>query len=90
MIAPFISSSDLVPDGPALTARMRRDGYLFLPGLLPREDIANVQRQIATVARDAGWLQRNTPLEDAIADLDGFCVDPDPTYLQDSPPDQPA
>jgi hypothetical protein len=82
MIAPFINSSDLVPNGPALAARMRRDGYLFLRNLLPRDDIANVQRQIAAIAHDAGWLQRNTRLEDAIADLDGFCVDPDPTYLQ--------
>lgn len=78
----FIDSSPLRDDGPALAARMRRDGYLFLPGLLPREDIANVQRQIAAIARDTGWLQRDTPLKDAIADLNGFCADPDPTYLQ--------
>lgn len=78
----FIDSSPLRDDGPALAARMRRDGYLFLPNLLPREDIANVQRQIAAIARDAGWLQRDAPLEDAIADNAGFCVDPDPTYLR--------
>lgn len=82
MIAPFIDSSDLLPDGPALAQRMRRDGYLFLPNLLPREAIANVQRQIAGIAHDAGWLRRDTPSEDAIADPSGFCVDPDPTYLQ--------
>lgn len=82
MIAPFIDSSDLLPNGPALAQRMRRDGYLFLPNLLPREAIANVQRQIAGIAHDAGWLRRDTPPEDAIADPSGFCVDPDPTYLQ--------
>lgn len=82
MIAPFIDSSDLLPNGPALAQRMRRDGYLFLPNLLPREAIANVQRQIAEIAHDAGWLRRDTPPEDAIADPSGFCVDPDPTYLQ--------
>lgn len=81
MIAPFIDSSALVADGTALAARMRRDGYLFLPGLLPREDVARVQRQIGDIARDAGWLRRDHPVEDAIADLAGFCVDPDPTYL---------
>src|SRR5579872_4209390 len=64
MIAPFIDSSDL------------------LPNPLPREAIANVQRQIAGIAHDAGWLRRDTPPEDAIADPSGFCVDPDPTYLQ--------
>ena len=78
----FISSSDLVADGTALAERMRRDGYLFLPGLLPRDDVASVQRQIGEIARDAGWLRRDRPVEDAIADLSGFCVDPDPTYLK--------
>ncbi|HLY88181.1 MAG TPA: phytanoyl-CoA dioxygenase family protein [Acetobacteraceae bacterium] len=82
MIAPFINSSDLVPNGPALAQRMRRDGYLFLPGLVPREAIANVQRQIAEIAREAGWLRPDTPVEDTIADPTGFCVDPDPTYLK--------
>jgi hypothetical protein len=43
----FIDSSDLVTDGPALAERVRRDGYLFLPRLLPRHDVATVQRQIA-------------------------------------------
>ncbi len=52
----FIELSDLVADGAALTERMRRDGYLFLPGLLPRSDVAAVQRQIGEIARDAGWL----------------------------------
>jgi hypothetical protein len=82
MIAPFIDSSGLVADGAALVERMRRDGYLFLPGLLPPADVAAVQRQVGEIARDAGWLQRDQPVEAAIADPDGFCVDPDPTYLR--------
>jgi hypothetical protein len=82
MMQTFIDSSDLMHDGAALAARMRRDGYLFLRGLLPRSDIAGVQRQIGEIARDAGWLQRDQPVEAAVADLAGFCVDPDPTYLQ--------
>lgn len=78
---PFINSSSLRDDGAALAARMRRDGYLFLPGLLPRDDVASVQRQIGEIARDANWLRSDAPVEDAIADVSGFCVDPDPTYL---------
>ena len=78
----FIDSSGLVVDGSALADRMRRDGYLFLPGLLPRNDVAAVQRQIGEIARDAGWLRQKWPVEDAIADPSGFCVDPDPTYLK--------
>jgi phytanoyl-CoA dioxygenase PhyH len=82
MNRPFVNSVDLVADGAALGARMRHDGYLFLPGLLPRNDIAAVQRQIGTIARDVGWLRRDRPVEDAVADISGFCVDPDPTYLR--------
>jgi hypothetical protein len=77
----FIDSSDLISDGPALAARMQRDGYLFLPSLLPRDDVAKVQHQIGEIARDAGWLRRDAPVQDAVAEPSGFCVDPDPTYL---------
>jgi hypothetical protein len=82
MIAPFINSTDVIPNGTGLAARMRRDGYLFLPNLLPAADIAALQRQIGEIARDAGWLQRDRPVADSIADQSGFCVDPDPTYLR--------
>jgi hypothetical protein len=81
MIRPFTDSSELIADGAALAARMRHDGYLFLPGLLPRDDVAAVQRQVGAIARDAGWLRRDQPVEAAAADPAGFCVDPDPTYL---------
>jgi len=79
---PFIDSSDIVADGAALAARMRHDGYLFLPGLLPPDNVAAVQLQVGEIARDAGWLRRDTPVCAAIADMSGFCVDPDPTYLK--------
>jgi len=82
MTKPFIDSSPLIRDGEALAARMRRDGYLFLPRLLPRDDVAAVQRQVGTIARDAGWLRGDRPVEDAVAEMSGFCVDPEPTYLK--------
>jgi hypothetical protein len=82
LMQPFIDSSSLRDDGAALAARMQRDGYLFLPALLPRADLASVQQQIGKIARDAGWLRRDAPVDDAIADVSGFCVDPDPTYLK--------
>ncbi len=78
---PFTDSTDLVQDGEALAERMRRDGYLFLRGLMPADAIRDLQRQIGVIALDAGWLRRDAPVDQAIADQDGFCVDPDPTYL---------
>jgi len=75
------SSIALVSDGPALARRMTRDGYLYLPGLLPTEAVAGVQADVAAIARDAGWLRADAPLAAAVADPGGFCVDPDPQYL---------
>ncbi|MCW3475538.1 phytanoyl-CoA dioxygenase family protein [Limobrevibacterium gyesilva] len=80
-MVPFTESNDIVQDGAALAARMRRDGYLFLRGLLPREDVAAVQRQVGEIVRAAGWLRNDRPVEQAVADPAGFCVDPEPAYL---------
>lgn len=77
----FADSTPIAHDGAALAARMSQDGYLLIRGLLPAAAVAEVQAQVASLAREAGWLRRDRPVEEAIADLDGFCVDPDPTYL---------
>jgi hypothetical protein len=77
----FHDSTDLIQDGPALAARMRADGYLFLRGLLPTDVVRDLQLQVGAIARDAGWLRRDRDIAEAIADLNGFCVDPDPAYL---------
>src|SRR5262245_13128809 len=78
---PLENSAALLPDGPALAARMARDGYLYLPGLLPVDAVTRVQQDVAAIARDAGWLQSDAPLADAVADPRGFSVDPEPQYL---------
>jgi hypothetical protein len=61
---------------------MARHGYLYLPGLVPGDVVAGVQREVAAVARGGGWLRRDAPLEAALADPGGFCVDPEPRYLE--------
>ncbi|MGH7152983.1 MAG: phytanoyl-CoA dioxygenase family protein, partial [Acetobacteraceae bacterium] len=78
---PFTDSTDLIDNGAALAVRMRSDGYLFLRGLLPPETVRAVQRQVGEITRDAGWLRAESPVDEAIAEPDGFCVDPDPVYL---------
>ena len=79
---PLESSAALVANGPELAARMARDGYLYLPALLPTDVVAEVQQEVAGIARDAGWLRPEAPLADAVADPRGFCVDPEPQYLE--------
>lgn len=79
---PFLDSTDVLNDGPELRHRMQRDGYLFLRGLLPTAVVEGLRLQILAIAREAGWLKAGTPLADAIADLNGFCVEPEPAYMR--------
>jgi hypothetical protein len=78
----FTDSTRLAGDPAALRARLAEDGYLFLRGLLPREAVAAVQREVGAVVREAGWLRADAPVEAALADQAGFCVDPEPRYLE--------
>ena len=79
---PFLDSTDVLNDGPELRRRMQRDGYLFLRGLLPTAVVEGLRLQILAIAQEAGWLKAGTLLADAIADLNGFCVEPEPAYMQ--------
>ncbi len=79
---PFLESKDVVDDGAELNRRLQRDGYLFLSSLLPTGLLEDLCLQNLGVARDAGWIKEGTPLEEAIADLDSFCVEPEPKYME--------
>ncbi|HEX3348386.1 MAG TPA: hypothetical protein VHS58_09850, partial [Acetobacteraceae bacterium] len=61
-------SSSIACDAAALAARMDADGYLLMRGLVPREAIADVQRAVAGLAHEAGWLRRDREPAEAIAD----------------------
>lgn len=78
---PFVDSTPLLGDAAGLAARMERDGYLFLPGLLPREAIAGVQRQVGEILRAAGWLVGDAPVETPMPAPGVFHVDPEPGYV---------
>ena len=77
----FLDSTPLIDDPPALRARMQRDGHLFVRGLLPADELEALRLRFLAIARDAGWVKADTPLADAIADQDGFCVEPTPEYM---------
>ena len=77
----FLDSTDLVGDGPALAERLRRDGYLFLRGLLPRADVLAVHRRLLAKAVAGGWLDPARPVGDGIANPDAACKDPEERYM---------
>ena len=78
----FLDSKDIVNNGPELRQRVQRDGYLFIRGALPTNVLESLRMQALETVCEAGWVKANTLLEDAIADLSGFCVEPEPTYMQ--------
>ncbi|MBI3516272.1 MAG: phytanoyl-CoA dioxygenase family protein [Proteobacteria bacterium] len=79
---PFTDSSDIRSDGPALAARIAQDGYLFVPGLLPRDAVAQVRREFLDLAAVGGWLARGEPVAAGIANLERACKDPEPKYIE--------
>ncbi len=80
-LRPLLDSSAALREPETLRARMARDGYLLLRGLVPRGEVSRVFAAIAAIARDAGWLRADAPPQAALAEPRGFCVDPEPAYL---------
>ena len=78
----FFDSTDLIGNGSALAERLRRDGYLFLRGLLPREEVQEVQRRLLEKAAAGGWLDPACPVEEGIANTGASCKDPEERYMQ--------
>jgi len=82
MMRPFLDSTDISGDGPELARRADRDGYLFVRGLLPAALLEDLRMRLLEIARAGGWVKPATPLEDAVADLNGFCLEPERKYMQ--------
>jgi hypothetical protein len=78
---PFLDSTAVQDDGPELHKRMERDGYLFVRGLLPGNLLENLRLQLLQIAADGGWVDTKAPLGEAIAQPNGFCVEPTPEYM---------
>lgn len=79
---PFRESQDALRDAEALRARMAEDGYLFLRGLLPREAVLTARRRMLEILAEAGMVRRDRPLEDGIADMANFAVEPEPAFMK--------
>jgi len=59
-------SDDVLPDPEALRTRLQEDGYLYVPGFFPRDQIARVRREFLQRIHQAGALHPDYPIEAAI------------------------
>ena len=70
-------STPLLGEPRLLLDRAGQDGYLFFRGLLDREKVLRVRRQVMQVVAGHGWLKPGTDVMDGIADIEAFDqVDP--------------
>jgi hypothetical protein len=60
-------SDHLIGNAAALQARLQEDGYLFLPGLLDRDEVRGARKSIMDMLADEGLLEPGTPPEDGLA-----------------------
>jgi Phytanoyl-CoA dioxygenase (PhyH) len=73
----LVDSSPLLGNPQALLDRAGVDGYLFFRGLLGRDRVLDLRRQMMQVVADHGWLVDGTDVMDGIADVAAFDrVDP--------------
>jgi hypothetical protein len=78
----FLDSTGLQGDGPALRARLNRDGYLFIRGLLPAQAILSVRERLLAKAEAGGWLAPGCAREAGIANPAAACKDPEDRYMR--------
>ena len=64
---PMQASTDLLGDADALRARFQQDSYLYLPGLLDRDRVLSLRRDIVEVLAARGWLRNDEYLMNAIS-----------------------
>lgn len=79
------SSASLAGDGAALRARMAADGYVYMPGLLNRDDVVAARRAVLQALAGEGALDADAPLMDGIA-RGGITMSFRPDLIQDSAP----
>jgi Phytanoyl-CoA dioxygenase (PhyH) len=73
----FVDSSALLNQPEELRARAQKDGYLFFKGLLPKEDVYAVRRDLLAVTDNYGWRKPGQSPDGGEMDLDALNQVPD-------------
>jgi hypothetical protein len=70
-------STPILNNVPLLQARMAHDGYLFLPGLLNRQEVLDARREVTRRLAEHGFLDPIRPAMDAVSRRNGGAFMPD-------------
>lgn len=66
MTADLRESTELLSDPDALRTRFAEDGYVFFRGLVDRQTVLDVRRDVANAIASVGWLAEGTDPIDAV------------------------
>ena len=77
-----ISAEDL--DSVSLKGEMETHGYVFIRGLMPREDLDQLLSDMVAIASGEGWLIEGSDPRDRLVNPAMACFDPDPGYKRAS------
>jgi Phytanoyl-CoA dioxygenase (PhyH) len=77
----LVASPHLVGDAAAMRARMAADGYLFLPALLPPDEVGAIRAEALAICAAAGWLKPGGSATGAV-ESSAACQPPDPRYYE--------
>ncbi len=78
------SSIELLGDPAALQEQMAREGYVYLPGALHRDEVLAARREIAAQLADEGYVDRRFPIDELVA-LEGIGITFKPELTRNSP-----
>ena len=73
-------SNDILADGQALRRRLADEGYVFLKGVMDRDKLLDLRREIMDVLMQGGWLVEGTDPMQGIARIDAQCTEGDTAY----------
>jgi Phytanoyl-CoA dioxygenase (PhyH) len=74
-------TGDLLDRPEELRARLGRDGYLYLPVLLPPDDVLRLRQAVLDCCRVGGWLVPRSDVGDGRVDPTKASVEPEPAFL---------
>ena len=76
----FTESNSILDDHTVLARRLRSEGYLFFPQLIPSKDIFCVRKKMLEVVHGAGWIDTTGgfSIESAISNSQAFVPDTHP------------